>query len=208
LYCFLKRCFVWVSGTAAIAVLSSLPLTAQTSPPNRNSLTSLPDQEQVSLRAGEAVVTGSQGNYIGRILISAPVNTTWDVLTDYDRFQDFLPGVVSSRILTSQGNTTVFEQVNQVRVLLFQQTNRIVITAVKQYPQKIEFQLKEGAIKSLQGNWALAPVAPNQVLITQRVTFDPGNAGVRDLAFVIYKSTLLDSLKAIKRETERRVSQR
>lgn len=183
-------------------------LSAQALPKPGSSLSRLPSQEQTSLKAGNAVVSGDNGRYNGRVLVNAPVDTTWKVLTDYNRFKDFIPGVVSSRILETSGNQTVFEQVNSVRVFLFTQKSRLVVAASKQYPRQIDFRLKEGDIKSLNGVWKLEPISSNQVSITHEVTFDPGNSVPRSLVFKIYKNALADSLKAIKQETERRFAQR
>jgi ribosome-associated toxin RatA of RatAB toxin-antitoxin module len=141
-------------------------------------------------------------------LVTAPIDTVWQVATDYNNFKAFLPGVVSSRILSNQGNRVVFEQVNVVKVLLFSQKNRVVMIADKQYPRRIDFRLKEGEIKSLNGVWKLDPVSATQVLVTQNVTFDPGKSVPRGLAFRVYRNALMNSLKAIKQETERRFAQK
>ncbi len=194
--------------TSAIAL--SLPVTfaAPALPQSVNFLTRLPSPEQTTLKAGNVVLKGDNGRYVGRVLITAPVDTTWKVLTDYNHFKDFLPGVVSSRILETNGNQTVFEQVNSVKVFLFTQKSRLVVAASKQYPKQIDFRLKEGDIQSLNGVWKLEPISPTQVLITHEVTFDPGNSVPRSLVFNLYKNALADSLKAIKKETERRFAQR
>ena len=202
----LRKNYCQVIGlTAAIALGGLLPMTEYTLAQSGDALASLSAQEKTSLKSGNALVEGKDGNYVSRILVTAPLDTAWEVLTDYDNFKKFLPGVVSSRILETQGNQVVFEQVTQVQLLLLTQRTRLVITAIKQYPQEITFQLKRGEIKSLKGSWKLEPIAPNQVLITQEVAFDPGHQIARGLAFSIYKNALADSLKAIKQETERRV---
>lgn len=206
LNCFQKSSRHFIVYLAAIALSTSMPSDAQALPQSSNSFAHLSPQEQSALKAGNAVVEGENGHYIGRILTTAPINLTWNVLTDYNHFKDFLPGVVSSRILETQGNRTVFEQVNLVKVLLLTHKSRLVVTAFKQYPKEIAFQLKEGEIKALTGLWKLEPLSANQVLITQNVTFDPGNSVTRGLAFKIYKNALVDSLKAIKQEVERRVA--
>jgi ribosome-associated toxin RatA of RatAB toxin-antitoxin module len=208
LNCFQKNYLRFMGYTSAIALSLPVALNAQALPKPGNFLTRLPAQEQTTLKAGNVVVTGDNGRYTGRVLITAPVDTAWKVLTDYNHFKDFLPGVVSSRILETNGNQTVFEQVNSVKVLLFTQKSRLVVAASNQYPKQIDFRLKEGDIQSLNGMWKLEPVSPSQVLITQEVTFDPGNSVPRGLAFNIYKNALGNSLKAIKKETERRFAQR
>lgn len=190
--------------TAAIALSLPVALTAQALPKSGNLLAQLPTQEQTVLKSGNIVLNGDNGRYTGRVLVTAPIDTVWQVVTDYDNFKNFLPGVVSSRVLTKKGNQIVFEQVNLIRVLLFSQQSRLVIIADKQYPGQIDFRLKEGEIKTLTGVWKFEPVSAKQVLVTQDVTFDPGNSAPRGLALKIYRNALADSLKAIKRETERR----
>jgi len=205
---FQKNRLRFMGCTSAIALSLPIALDAQALPKPSNFLARLPSQEQTTLKAGNIVLKGDNGRYTGRVLVTAPVNTVWQVLTDYNQFKNFLPGVVSSRILETKGNQTTFEQVNLVKVLLFTRKSRLVVTASNQYPKQIDFRLKEGDIKSLNGVWKLEPISPSQVLITQEVTFDPGNSVPRNLVFNIYKTTLADSLKAIKKETERRFAQR
>lgn len=206
LNCFQKSSRHLIGCLSAIALSVSMPLAAQALPQSGTSFAHLSPQEQSTLKAGNAVVVGENGHYTGRILTTAPINLTWNVLTDYNHFKDFLPGVVSSRILEAQGNRTVFEQVNLVKILLLTHKSRLVVTAFKQYPKEIDFQLKEGEIKALVGLWKLEPLPANQVLITQDVTFDPGDSVTRGLAFRIYKNALANSLQAIKQEAERRVA--
>lgn len=207
LNCFQKNRLRFIGCTSAIALSLPIALNAQALPKPSNFLARLSSQEQTTLKAGNAVLSGDNGRYTGRVLVTAPIDTAWKVLTDYNHFKDFLPGVVSSRILETNGNQTVFEQVNSVKVFLFTQKSRLVVTASNQYPKQIDFRLKEGDIKSLNGVWKLEPISPSQVLITQEVTFDPGNSVPRGLVFNIYKNALANSLKAIKKETERRVAQ-
>ena len=196
-----------IGYASAIALSLFVPLTANAMPQSNASLTQLPGQEQTTLKAGRIVLTGEKGHYTGRVLVTAPLNTAWDVLTDYDHFKNFIPGVVSSQILQNNGNQTIFEQINVVKVFLFTKKSRLVIASSEHYPSQINFQLRSGDIKSLNGLWTLDLISSNQVLITQDVTFDPGSSVPRNLAFNIYKNSLANSLKAIKQETERRSAQ-
>lgn len=204
--CLLTQAGSLLGAATAIALSLTSPMAAeaQSAATPRPGLAQLPTQTQTTLKAGQVVVSGENGQYTGHVLVTAPVDVAWKVLTDYEHFKDFLPGVVASRILSTAGNETVFEQVNSVRLLLFTQTSRLVIAATQQYPQQIKFHMQQGQIKSLNGIWQLEPVNTKQVLITQKVQFDPGNAAPRGIAFNIYKNTLVDSLKAIKKETEKR----
>ncbi|MEB3359242.1 MAG: SRPBCC family protein [Synechococcales bacterium] len=198
-------------GLMAIALLMVLALPQPGVAQLFNSaVDQLPAQERAALRSGQVTVAGGNGSYTGRVLANAPVNTAWDVLTDYGNFARFFPSVTSSRLLESEGNRRVFEQVNEVRVFPVTRRSRIVISATESYPQQIAFRLIEGDVNSLQGVWRLDPVAPyagaapNQVLITHQVTVDPGSSATRGLFLNIYENTLAETLTALKQETERR----
>lgn len=169
----------------------------------------LPVLERVALREGRVVVTGDRGNYTARVLVTASKATTWEVLTDYNNFQQFLPNVATSQLLESNGNQKVFEQVNVFRVLAIAQRSRVRIAVTETYPQTIAFRLVEGDLGSLEGTWNLEPVSqipgrqPDKVLISHQVAVDPGS-NPQGLFFSIYKNSLTNTLAALKQEIEQR----
>ena len=201
----------FLGGLAAIAVILTAPLPLTASAQRKNALDPLPVQERVTLREGQATVTGGDGQFVGRVLVDAPVSIAWDVLTDYNNFEAFFPNVENSQLLESAGDRNVFEQVNVARVFLFNSRTRVVIATTESYPQQISFQLVEGDMDLLQGVWRFDPVAPypgaqpNQVLITHQVALEPEDGGItRGMFFSTYRNILEDTLLAIKQETERR----
>ncbi len=189
-----------LSSLTAIALIVSTSLSL----PAAAQLGQLPVQERSALQSGQVTLTGSNGQYTARVLVSAPVAAAWGVLTDYNNFSDFFPSVSESRLLSSSGNQRVFEQVNLIRVLLITRRSRIVMSATESYPQQIAFNLVEGDVRSLRGTWRLEQASPGQVLITHQVSVDPGSSAPRELFFNLYQNTLQDTLAALKREAERR----
>jgi ribosome-associated toxin RatA of RatAB toxin-antitoxin module len=168
---------------------------------------SISEQEQTSLNMGNAVLTGQDGHYIGKILINASMAKAWKVLTDYSNFPKFLPSVTSIKILESKSNTKVYEQTNVVQVLFFSQTSKVTIAATEVYPNLITFQMRAAeSIKSLKGSWQIEAIAPNQVLITNQVNVEPSASTPSSLFFSIYRESLIKTLTALKQETEKRES--
>lgn len=47
---------------------------------------------------------------VATALIAADARTAWHVLTDYERYPEFIPGVRRSRVVTREGDTTRVEQ--------------------------------------------------------------------------------------------------
>jgi ribosome-associated toxin RatA of RatAB toxin-antitoxin module len=170
----------------------------------------LPLEQRVALRQGEVILLGEKGTYTCRILTNSSVENAWQVLTDYENFAKFLPGVISSALLEQKGDRKVFEQVNQVKTLVFSIEARLQIANTESYPQQIAFEAIDGDIKSLKGKWTLEPVSPypsapaNQVLLTHEVMVEPKKTLSDDIFFKIYEDRLEETVAAIKQETEKR----
>lgn len=153
---------------------------------------------------GQASVVGRDGQYSGQILVEAPAEMAWQVLTDYDNFKNFLPNVAESKVVSSQGNQKVFEQVNEFRVLAFTKKARVRLASTETYPKQVAFKVVDGDVKELQGTWTLSSPAPNQVLIRHEVSVMPKDSDNKTLFFGIYKSSLKRTIAAVGREVERR----
>ena len=179
----------------------------------------LPEQIQEMLAAGEVAVEasreGDRGQFVARVLVDAPTATAWDVLTDYDNFERFLPNVEDSRLLESRENVRVFEQLNVISVVpgVVDIRSRVKIESVLSEINRVDFSLVEGDLAMLQGAWLLVPVNGedgellDKVLITHQVDIDPGESSPRGLFFSTYRLVLEDSLLAAKTETELRARQ-
>jgi ribosome-associated toxin RatA of RatAB toxin-antitoxin module len=161
----------------------------------------LTSQEQATLRQGRVLLTGEDGNYTARVMANGSVDTAWAVLTDYNNFANFLPGVESSRLLESNGDQRQFEQVNVVRIFPITHRERTVIAATESYPSKIAFSMVDGDLQKLQGAWTITG-AGEQVMITHQVVVEP--ASNRSIFFAIYKDNLQKTMAALKQEIERR----
>lgn len=158
----------------------------------------------LALQAGEVSVTGESGQYVGQVVATGSIDAAWGVLTDYNNFAAFFPDVEESQLLESNGNEKVFEQVNVIRVFPFSRRSRVVISAVERYPQQIAFSVIDGEVESLQGVWQIEAAGANQVLVTHRVSIDPGSSPTRDLFLSLYKDSLDDTMAAIGQEITRR----
>ncbi|MEL7334333.1 MAG: SRPBCC family protein [Cyanobacteria bacterium J06560_2] len=228
---FSKQVRSW-SKAAALAIALATPIataaTAQTDAPSEQQVSEgeavqtvfaeLSDQEQAALTDGQVTVTakraGDEGQFVARVLVDAPTETAWEVLTDYDNFKDFLPNVKDSALLEEAGNRKVFQQLNVVSVVpgVLDIESRVQIASVESFPQQVDFELVGGDLALLEGQWALVPVvsededSADKVLITHQVNIDPGESSPRGLFFSTYRLVLEDSLAAAKTETEARVA--
>jgi ribosome-associated toxin RatA of RatAB toxin-antitoxin module len=170
----------------------------------------LPLEQRVALRNGEIIFLGQGGKYTCRLLVNSSIDNAWKVLTDYDNFAEFLPGVTRSALIQSKGDRKVFEQINKIKTLIFSIESRVQIATTESYPQQIAFEAVEGDLEILDGKWTLEPVSPypsappDQVLLTHQVVVEPAKAPSDSIFFSIYEDRLEETLMAIKQETEKR----
>jgi len=222
---FNQRIRTWGKAAAlAITLASPLATTASAQAPETAAdptqpFAELSEKEQKTLTEGQVVVTavreGDSGQFMARVLVDASMEATWQVLTDYDNFEQFLPNVEDSKLLESAEARRVFEQTNVISVVpdVLDIRSRTVIESMESYPENVSFSLVEGDLESLQGVWQLIPVAsvegedPDKVLVAHQVDINPGDSSPRVLFFSTYRLVLEDALVAAKQEAERRALQ-
>ncbi|MDJ0897933.1 MAG: SRPBCC family protein [Xenococcus sp. MO_188.B8] len=197
-------------GSCAVAIALNISITSAYAKLFDGPVDRLPVLERVALREGQVIVTGKEGVYTCRILVNGSVDTAWQVLTDYDNFKLFLPGVTDSELLATNGDRKIFEQINRIKTFIFSTKARIRMAITESYPQKIAFNFLDGDLDNLDGTWLLEPVSPypsappNQVLITHQVKVEPNATPSRSFFYNIYENTLEKTLAAIKEEVEER----
>ena len=193
--------------TSAIATPTVMPAHAQlfNGPVDRLSVA-----ERNALRQGQVVVTGDKGRYVVRTLVTASQDVVWAVLTDYDEFAKFLPNVASSRLLETEGNRKVVEQIDVRQVFVVKTRSRVRTENVETPKQRIDFRLLDGDLKALRGSWQLEPVAaypgaaPTQILMTQTIEAQPPTSAPPGMFYNVFKRALSDSATAIRTEIGRR----
>jgi ribosome-associated toxin RatA of RatAB toxin-antitoxin module len=170
----------------------------------------LSSAERDALSRKQPVVTGQNGDYVGWILVEAPQDVVWDVLTDYSNFSQFLPTVVSSCVLVAEGNRKVVEQVDRRRVLLMDITSTVQTENLEQAPDQIRFRLVSGDLNTLQGSWQIHGVEMKasdcpQVVITQTVTVEANAGFLNGMFYRVFEDSLKENLIALQQESERRL---
>ena len=165
---------------------------------------SVSSQAKLNLQIGKVVLQGEKGDYLGRVLTEGNIGSAWEVLTDYNNFERFLPNITSSKIIEQSGNNLVFEQTNIVDLWLFQQEFTVQIEAVKHKPTHVDFKIVDGDLKKLIGRWEIAETAPGQVLVSHKVEVEPGSDTEKPFFYGVYESSLEETLDAIALEITRR----
>ncbi|MBL1177524.1 MAG: cyclase/dehydrase [Pantanalinema sp. GBBB05] len=166
--------------------------------------------DRLGLKPGQAVVTGNNGKYTARILIQGTVAQVWSVLTDYDNYENFMPNMTASKVVSTKGNQYVVEQVDRYRILLFTTTARTRLSITETPQESYSFQMMEGKLQKLQGRWSLQPIVDakgsttNHVLVTATIEAQPLPSTPKDIFFNLFQNTLRDRLQAVNTEVRNR----
>lgn len=177
---------------------------AQTSVALGNNLTNLSPQEKTSLKQGKVVLKGQKGIYLGQIETTGKINTAWQVLTDFNNFKRFMPNIAASKIISSQGDRIIFEQVNIVDLWVVKQQYAVRIEAIQTKPNTIDFKIVDGDLKKLVGRWQIKESSPGRILVSHAVEVEPQAKTEKTLFYGIYESSLEETLKAIAQEITKR----
>lgn len=120
----------------------------------------------------------SKGGILFEIQASGVVRATpqqaWAVLTDYGRLPQFVPGLLSSKLLGRCGHEAIVEQRGSVGFLFLRQAIHLVVR-VTEYPfSRIEVALVAGDMKHYASHWELTPVESGaSARITYRGSLEP-----------------------------------
>ncbi len=87
--------------------------------------------------------------------IEADVADAWQVLTDYDRLAEFIPGMRESRVVSRDGSSVVIEQRGEASLLFFTFPMRVRL-AIEEYPyERIVSNAISGDFKEMHGVYHL-----------------------------------------------------
>lgn len=169
-------------------------------------ITPLSPAKRSALRVGQSVVTGQAENWTGWVLINSSPALVWEVLTDYANIAEFLPHIAASRVLSSDRNRTVVEQIDVRQILFTEIESRLCLENLEYPTNRIEFRLLDGDLEKLQGCWQLHPISGTepQVLAIQEVCARPKFAALAKLFQPLFESSLQQNLEAVRQEVERR----
>ena len=195
--------FIKVLIISAIGTILYLPLLSNNISVAQSSVMLSP-QEEADLAKGKVILEGEKGQYVVKVLTTGNIDKAWEVLTDYNNFQEFLPNITNSKIIEENANLTIFEQTNLVDLFLLVKKFTVQIAATKNYPQNIDFEIVEGDLEQLQGSWEVEALPNNRILVTHRVTVAPSSKGEEAIFYGIYESSLEETLTAIAAEISKR----
>ncbi len=98
---------------------------------------------------------GRQRQICASIKLPYPVEQVWQVLTDYDALNEFIPNLIKSQRIEHPEGGIRLEQIGAQQVLLLDFSARVVLDMEEEFPYKIRFSMVEGDFKDFSGSWQL-----------------------------------------------------
>ena len=98
-------------------------------------------------------------------LIEAPHELIWEVLTDYNRLAEYIPGMHSSRLLRYEGQTAFVEQHGVSELLFFTIPIDVVVKTIEFKPYSISIELVSGNLDYLSGGYHLTQIGDEDLWV-------------------------------------------
>ncbi|MGH8808890.1 MAG: SRPBCC family protein [Noviherbaspirillum sp.] len=139
--------------------------------------------------------------------VRATPKQAWRVLTDYERLAEFVPDLVSSRLLSRTKREAIVEQQSRAGFLFVTQDIHMVVRIGEQPYSTIDVTLVEGDMKHYRAHWELQPFAQNGVdgtLITFSGALEPEFFIPPLLGRPIVQANVRKMVQAVVAEIERR----
>lgn len=111
-------------------------------------------------RAEDAIETTVERS--GRLLVvrstfdtAAPATTCYEVLADFDRLAEFVPGLRASRIVSPPGAPLVLHQVGVASAGFVKVTLDLTLDVSADPPRQLQFARRAGNLKQMRGRWTV-----------------------------------------------------
>jgi ribosome-associated toxin RatA of RatAB toxin-antitoxin module len=177
------RCLAWLLALSACAAAGARPPA---------------DISVVATARGAAVEVTAHA------VVRAPAELIWKTLTDYDHLAQFVPGIVSSRVLSHQGAQLVIEQAGGVRLWLFSYPIRVTVASYERPYQGIEVHLIQGNLRQLDGGYRIEPRSDGSTELTWSGLIEPDTPLPEFIRTPLLRRTISDQFIGMVREIERR----
>lgn len=129
--------------------------------------------------------------------------TAWSVLTDYDRFAEFIPDMVSSRIVSRSRNGMVVEQRGEFGFLFFRQPVHLVLGVVLEPPRRILARSISGDLRDLMGIFEISET-PQALRLSYKARFLPALSLPPFIGLAIVRHQMEKQFAAMVKEMVRR----
>jgi ribosome-associated toxin RatA of RatAB toxin-antitoxin module len=137
-------------------------------------------------------------------VVRAPAELIWQTLTDYEHLSRFVPGIVSSRVVSRQGTQLIVEQRGGARLWFFSYPIRVVLASHERPYQGIEVHLLQGNLRRLDGGYRIEPRPDGSTELTWSGLIEPETPLPAFIRTSLMRTNIADQFAGLVREIERR----
>ena len=134
------------------------------------------------------------------IVIDAPIEKVFQVISDYDRYAEFLPEV--KRIHTSDRKGNEVKVHYEIEVM---KTIKYTLKMQEQGPNRVDWSFVEGEVmKDNHGSWTLEPAGEGKTRATYSIEMKLGALVPNSIVKALVENSLPKMLDAFKKRAENR----
>lgn len=140
-------------------------------------------------------------------LVQATPQQTWSVLTDYGRLPEFVPNLLSSKLLSRSNTQVTLEQQGYAGFLFMRQKIHLVVRVTEHPFSALDVALVSGNMKHYASRWELQPMDQGGgTRIAYRGSLEPDFYVPLLLGRAMLQLDVQNMLAAVVAEVERRFS--
>jgi ribosome-associated toxin RatA of RatAB toxin-antitoxin module len=139
---------------------------------------------------------------------AATPQQVWQVLTDYERFPEFLPKLSSSKLISRTANEVLVEQNGKAGFLFIKHNIHLLVRINEQPFSAIDLTLVRGDMKHYVARWELSPLTSSGrsgTLITYAATLEPDFFVPPLIGRQLVEADVQETMEAVITEIDRRI---
>jgi ribosome-associated toxin RatA of RatAB toxin-antitoxin module len=133
----------------------------------------------------------------------ASVALCYEVLTDFNRLADFVPGMQSSRIVSPPGEALLLRQVGRTKVAFSEYAFDVTLAVSVDPPRGITFRRMAGSFERMEGGWRVEGDMA-RCRIDYRADIEPGFWVPPLMGPLIMRSQVARQIEGLEAEIARR----
>jgi ribosome-associated toxin RatA of RatAB toxin-antitoxin module len=157
--------------------------------------------------AVDAERTGERIEVRARAVIAATPDLVWQVISDYARLPEFVPGITKSTVIERNGNRVRVEQQGEARFLIFALPIRVRLDVVEWPLEWIASRAVEGNVRRMSARYEIdAERQQGRVTLRYFGSIEPDFDLPPLVGMYALRRTIEDQFGAMVREIERRAA--
>jgi carbon monoxide dehydrogenase subunit G len=137
-------------------------------------------------------------------LVSAPLSVVWSTLTDYDRLSNFIPGLLTSKVIARNGSTVTVAQTGEAHFLFFSVPIEVTVESTER-PPYLEVKRIAGTLRQLYGRYEVTESA-GQVQLRWTGAIEPESKLPPLIGEALMRKSIREQFTGMVREIERKAA--